>query len=95
TTVQQAEIIQSLNTSWTNYMTTLADNTPNGVRFTGVRMVKSGKLLQVDGQALNREALLAFQQNLEAIEWINEANIPISQLTEKENIPFSIQATLK
>jgi hypothetical protein len=94
-TVLQTETIQKLSTQWTDLMRTIAINTPTDITLTSLRMTQSTKTLILNGQATNRDALLTFQQSLESIDWIDTAIIPLSQLTEKNQIPFSITATLK
>ncbi|MFH1947504.1 MAG: hypothetical protein ABIJ23_05120 [Candidatus Magasanikbacteria bacterium] len=45
-----------------------------------------------NGHSTNRDTLLLFQKQLEEVGWINLVEIPISQLTEKENVDFSFGA---
>ncbi len=94
TTVKRAEIIQSLYTPWSTRMATLVAQTPADVELTGLRVQESTKLLTISGEAATRDALLEYQQALESVDWIASAVIPLSQLTEKDAFPFSIQATL-
>lgn len=48
----------------------------------------------ITGKADTREALLGFGESLRSLERIRTVNIPISQLTEKEDINFTIQIEL-
>lgn len=49
----------------------------------------------IQGVAPDRDALLAFQNRLEALAPGNKAVLPISELAKNSNIPFSIQLTEK
>lgn len=56
---------------------------------------KDSEIIQLIGHSPNRDILLFFQQELEKIDWVDSVNLPISQLTEKEDIEFYFSVKLK
>ncbi|MBT4120530.1 MAG: hypothetical protein HOA57_04780 [Candidatus Magasanikbacteria bacterium] len=72
----------------------LAIAIPDDVLLKTINIDKGNKTILIDGYSPTREILLDLQESLSSISWIDEVEIPISQLTEKENINFSFQANI-
>jgi hypothetical protein len=51
--------------------------------------------VSIQGTAKERAELLAYGEALQKLTWLKELNIPLSQLTEKQNVSFAISATLQ
>ncbi|MCC6323916.1 hypothetical protein IT400_03960 [Candidatus Nomurabacteria bacterium] len=53
------------------------------------------KTIQINGQALDRTSLRAFEDALRKDVHIESTNLPVSNFTKRTNIDFSLTATLK
>ncbi len=73
----------------------LLDSIPDNIRLDAVTLGREDLTLSLSGNAQTREALLHFQTVLRDIPWIQEVSTPVSQLFQKDNIPFQIQTTIK
>ena len=51
--------------------------------------------ISLSGIAKDRDSLLELKTNIEKLDFIEKIEIPLSQLTEKENIDFSIVIKMK
>lgn len=73
----------------------LIDAAPADIRISSLDIDRSKPLLLIAGTAQTRSALLNFQSALEKISWIKEVSVPRSQLLQKENINFELQAAVE
>ncbi len=78
---------------WADQMRLLADAIPAGVVLNALVDDEKNGEYAFSGTAATRADLLQLQTNLEALEHIDRVIVPLSQLTERENISFSITAT--
>ncbi len=93
--VQQTNDIQKQYKTWTPLINALLADTTTGITIDNVMIDQSTKTVTFVGSAATREIFLEYQQALEQHEYLANIVSPISGLTQKENIPFSISATLK
>lgn len=63
---------------------------PEGVVLTTLRLGDKGKSLTIFGRFPSREAFLAFQRQLEAIEWIEKVEAPLSNFASGGDNTFSV-----
>ncbi len=91
----QTEKLQVQYTLWVEKIITISDAVPPGVVLTQLTLDAKNKTLLLGGVAETRENLLALQKNLEALPLLSGINIPISQLSLRSNLPFSIIGTLE
>jgi hypothetical protein len=91
----ETEAVQQLYIPWTSTIIDMANSTPNGITLNNLSLDSKTKTHVISGTADTREDLLTFQENLETLDFIDQVEIPPSQLTEKENISFSISAISK
>ena len=83
--VQQPLILPDL----ANLLTT----TPDGIQLHSLSLDYLEGKLELAGSAATRDDLVAYQQVLTAITGVHKVNLPLSDLTQKNTIPFSIHAT--
>lgn len=70
----------------------------SGIRITGIGFAKGNSdaiALSIAGTAANRTALLTFIDTLRAAGTLDGVEVPVSQLAQEANIPFSITATYR
>lgn len=91
----ETELLQARYMLWSDIAVPAADAIPRGVVLTGLTLDHPGKKWVFAGEAKTRDDLLALQKNLESLPVVASAAVPISQLTGKENLVFSITASLK
>lgn len=94
-TIKQIDAIEQEYILWTPLLASFLNILPSSVTLTSLDVDMTGKSITFVGHVTSREELLNLEQQLESHELINTAVIPISQLTQKNDIPFSIIATLK
>ncbi len=68
---------------------------PDGIVLSSLAMDMETKQIVFTGTADKRDVLLNFKQSLEANMEIFGIDLPLSQLTIKQNLPFSLIAKLK
>lgn len=94
-TTKKIKIMQEFSVPWTKKMSDVANITPVGITLQSIRFSASGKELSIQGTAKERAELLAYGEALQKLPWLKELNIPLSQLTEKQNVSFAISASLQ
>ncbi len=72
----------------------LAAVIPNEILLKTISIDNGSKIVLIGGYSPTRESLLGLQESLSTLSWIDGVEIPISQLTEKENINFSFQVNI-
>ena len=93
--LKNSEEIQKNYIAWSIITAKITKGIPNDVVLVNLNLSKKDKSITLSGTAKTRVALLELKDSLENLELINKVNIPLSKLTEKENIPFSITAKLE
>jgi len=87
-TLNQVEKIQKEYESPTVFLISLTEKIPQGVILS--TLVVNNKKITLTGTADTRENLLLFRDNLNTLKSLKPVEIPPSQLTEKNNIQFSL-----
>lgn len=85
TLVQQPRILPDL--------VNLLQPTPDGIQLHSLSLDYVEEKLTLAGSAVTRDDLVAYQQILTAITGVHKVNLPLSDLTKKDTVPFSIHAT--
>lgn len=94
-------LAKNLNQAATGYtrlvppILNLAACLPPDIKINGLQMNRDSDKIFISGTAQTREALLRYQGTLKSIEWLTEVDTPISQLFQKTDINFTIQANFK
>ena len=91
----QIEFIQSKYRQITPLLPKITETLPNAINLTALDVNIKNKTMQITGFALSRDNLLEFQTRLEEAEWVEKVDIPVDQLTKKDNINFSFSTALK
>jgi len=65
--------------------------TPNNIKLNIIDIDRSTNKFYISGTAKTRSDLLAYHEFLKSIPWLKPANMPTSQLLQKENINFDYQ----
>jgi Tfp pilus assembly protein PilN len=94
-TLRQTDALQKQYTQWSRVIPEVLGAIPNGITLSTLILSAPGNSYSFAGVASTRNDLLSFQKNLQSLPNVASAVVPISQLTDKENISFSISATLK
>lgn len=93
--LERIDYIQNFYLPVTPLLPDLASAVPVGVNLTVLDISLKNKILNLTGFAASRDDLLNFKTGLEQVTWLETINIPVDQLTKKDNINFSISAAIK
>ena len=93
--LQSTSNIQKSYISWNPMAAAVASSTPPDVILSHLSVDNKDKKLSIVGQAKTRDAFLEFEQNLKKLEFIDNLQSPLSGLTQKEDVSFTITADLK
>ncbi len=86
--------IQSDFILWSNLIKDASDRTPGGVSLSSVNIDRDKKIIQIKGAAKLRDDLLQFKENIKKSPIYQNANLPLQNILQKENINFEIKAEL-
>ena len=87
--------IQNGYTLWTPLIEELLPSIPEQITLSELNIERQKQTIILSGFAKTRDDLLSLQQALEQVSFIDSINMPLSQLTKKENISFSFVAKTK
>lgn len=91
----QLEFIQNAYSPAAPLLPEIIQAIPNGVSLTALNLNPKSKQLNMAGFAATRDDFLDMQTRIAKIPWIQEWDVPVDQLTKKDNINFSFSATIK
>lgn len=94
-TLARTEKIQKDYTLWTIKIIDIAKQIPEEIALSSLNFNSETDTIYISGIAKTRDNLLTLKNNLETLGWMEKVAIPPDQLTEKENIQFSISPSLK
>lgn len=94
-TLRQVAAIQRTYLKWTELVRTFAETTPSGVFLNALTMNHKDSTYIITGVASSRTDLLNYQKQLEAVPTVESVSLPLSSLTEKADVPFSMTVVLK
>lgn len=72
----------------------IAQTLPPGIKLNSLAIDRAGKTVTIDGEAMTRDGLLAYENVLRTMPFLNSISHPTSLLFQKENVSFEIQASL-
>ncbi len=87
--------LQKTHTLWTSIMEDFTRVIPKEITLTSLNINELSGNYQLSGTAPTRDDLLKLKASLESLEYIEPVEIPLSLLTQKEDISFSLTAKLK
>lgn len=91
TRISLAERLLAEEYYWPDALTTIAEAVPSGVLLSKIMMNSEDSIVILTGVATTREDLLALAESLRGVSGTGLVDIPISQLTQQENISFTIR----
>lgn len=89
------EKIQKEFQSVAKYLPLITNSIPNNITLHMLRLNFTGKNVTLSGEARTRDALLLLAEQIKKLECIQSVDMPISNLTKKEDVVFSLNASLK
>ncbi|MFZ6036001.1 MAG: PilN domain-containing protein [Patescibacteria group bacterium] len=89
-----ARDIQSTYIPWATVLHTIALQIPDGITLTSIQLTDSNKTYRLTGVSSDRQLLLNFEETMKQIPYFSTVNLPVSNLTQREDIPFEISGTL-
>jgi hypothetical protein len=79
---------------WDKLIIRVGNLTPKGITLTFMKLNQPTQTIQITGMAETRDDLLKFKDIVNNSGFIENVDIPISSLLEKNNIPFSFSSKL-
>jgi len=73
----------------------IAGTIPMGVVLNTLQINPETKTITMSGEANTRDNLLRLEDNIKKIGWIQSTDLPLSQLTKKDEISFALSAIMK
>ena len=95
TIIKKTEALQAVHYLWLQKIVEIGNAVPDKVVFSSINLNKEKKYINISGTADDRDSLLELKNNINSLDFIQNIEIPLSQLTEKENIKFSIDIEMK
>ncbi len=92
--IDVAERVMGTYYYWPNLLTDMFNMIPDTVILSKVTIDKTSGVATITGIADTRDALLLLGESLRSIPSVSSVDIPISQLTQQQNISFTIRMTL-
>lgn len=93
--VKDISLMQKEYASWSPTIRDVAVAIPANISMESMIFDRELQVYTFTGIAKTRTDLLDFQKKLQGLPFIAKVELPLSQLTEKENIPFIITAGVK
>lgn len=90
-----ADAVFAEYTYWPSLLESLNADIPDDIIVSQIRIDRSNNSALIVGKAVTRDALLSYGEVLRAVPFVTTANIPLGQLTTRENIAFSIDLKLE
>lgn len=81
--------------NWSILLEELKSRVTNGVIITELSLPSTESILTIKGSAGTRQQLNSFKKSLDESRLLSEVKLPLTNLEQKENIPFSISFKLK
>ena len=91
--IKQASAIQDQYTPWSIYVTRITAALPKEVNINHISLKKKEQLFEISGSVPSRDSLMKLKEQLEALDEIAAVNIPLSNLTKQDDIPFTLSVS--
>lgn len=92
--IKDLSFMQQEYAPWTPMITEIANAVPAQMLVESMLLDRATNIFTFTGIAETRADLLDFQKKLQGLAFIAKVEVPLSQLTEKERIPFIITAAV-
>lgn len=90
-----AEMVQKTYTKWTPIIADIVGTIPKEVTLNTLSLNAETKTYHITGIATTREALLSLKKQLEGKPYAKTVDVPLSQLTIRDQVPFTLTITTK
>lgn len=80
--------------TWAERLSELVKNTSNGIRLNSLTLDAVKPTLSLVGVASTRDALIAFQDALNNLDFVDSSELPIASLAQQRNITFTLTAKI-
>lgn len=90
--LKNIDLGQSSSLVWSPYLSQIIKSVPPTVSLNNFNLYQDNEVLMLQGLAKTREDLLFFKDQLQQLPWIKKIEIPVSLLTMKENVNFTLTA---
>lgn len=94
TNTQYISEVQSDYTYWSKLYYSIGQTINKDLRFNSISIDKEASKVSINGHAATRQSLLDFKDQIEKNIYLSDIVFPIKTLFEKEDIDFSINATI-
>lgn len=94
-TLNKVEKIQKEYQYWAGFIPAITEKIPAKVTLMALNFDDKNKKIILTGTAVTRDDLIALKDQLNTLPWIKPVAIPPTQLTEKNNIQFSLTVEKK
>ena len=94
-TIIQLEKIQAGYKSFLPLFPSLFTNLPNYIYLDGLNVNLEKGSLTLSGFAKKRDQLLNYKKTLEGLTWVKKIDWPLSQITKKDDLPFTLELEIK
>jgi hypothetical protein len=92
--LRKIDAVQKGFVLWSDRIDEILRVIPHGITVQSVSFDQEHAHFSLAGIADTKEALEAVEQALTALHLLEAVNIPLGELTQRENIPFTVEATL-
>lgn len=82
-------------TNWSILIEEINQRTISGIIISNFRAASINEVVSISGVAKNREILNLFKKSLQESNYLKEVEMPINNLEQKEDIPFSVSFKIK
>jgi hypothetical protein len=93
--IRLTDSFQQGYTLWSEVIDTILSSTPTGITIESASFDRGTNIVSLVGTASTRESLELYEQSLRFVPILNSVTIPQGELTRRENIPFTVTATLQ
>lgn len=94
-TISQLEKIQAGYKSFLPLFPQLFNDLPNDIYLNSFNINLEKNNITISGFSKTRDSLLGYKTTIEKQSWIKKVDWPLSQITKKENVPFTLELNLK
>lgn len=94
-TINQLEKIQAEYKTFLPLFPLIFSDLPNDIYLNNFNINLEKNNATLSGFAKKRNSVLDYKKNLEKISWIRNVDWPLSQITKKEDLPFTLELRMK
>lgn len=89
------KVVRDEHIDWATVLFAITSQTTSDITLISLQINNNEKMVLLQGFSPNRDGLLEFKANLESLPVLEEVDLPIQNIAQKENINFTISAKLR